>query len=397
MDIWTGIFALMMSPIVVGMVFVLLSAKAERKRKEEARLAFDALQNKFINPDSASFGSEPGYRAGVCDGAEFGYFYAPGDKNNPSAFKVSVMLSTPVPLHITRETWLERFFKGAGISVEPVSGERPFDEEFYIQCDAPGFARALLADPAKREAVREIFRLGFHKVSLETDWLTAISGGGIQTMSEEVVRRIVPRLTIISSDVPSTMETTVHLAAEARRARVVTYGVALVGAVFGLTSYIAGAVMYDPLDPWDMFFWSIRYSSVAVAVFVLFAIFMLRGKSTSHLHLLITLAIAIPGFVVAGHGAAMMINGHMDESEPSFHAVLVVKKYINTSKNNRFYHLAVNSWRMGNGREDLLTTEGFYKRVEPGKTRLEVTTKSGKLGFEWVTGFSLAAENSKGS
>ena len=87
--------------------------------------------------------------------------------------------------------------------------------------------------------------------------------------------------------------------------------------------------------------------------------------------------------VEARFGYDTYLNGALDNGHPAVHQVMVIKKYYTKDKNNFSYYAVVQSWRE-RSEEKLKISRRFYDYLHPGSSRITVTTKPGKFGFEWI-------------
>jgi hypothetical protein len=82
----------------------------------------------------------------------------------------------------------------------------------------------------------------------------------------------------------------------------------------------------------------------------------------------------------------------LDHGPSSQHRALVEAKYLTESSSPRHshYQVYVRSWRPGKSSECLSVDEAMFQRLRPQASQLIVTSRPGKLGFEWVEFFEAA-------
>jgi hypothetical protein len=85
----------------------------------------------------------------------------------------------------------------------------------------------------------------------------------------------------------------------------------------------------------------------------------------------------------------MYINGHYDKSAPKNVETVVLKKYYVRGKNGSSYYFILKSWRDNSEFEKIKVSKGIFKKIDTKKDLIRVSTKSGKLGYEWITDWYL--------
>lgn len=333
-------------------------------------------------------------------GLNFRYERYPGSKNSPPSFSVLMECAgSGGGFDIWQESAWERFFKNIGMTREIQTGDEMFDRRFYIDSSTPPYARECLAVSGKREAVRRLFDMKAASVTYG-DKLLAVKWTGSLSHSQGVshLRDAIEALAVLARDLPPYHEPapSSEVPEIGRPYRPAVIALAIVSLVFGVISLIAANTGHPPLDPWTLFFFTLKFSLPALGVFLFFDGWAMAGHSRSHRDFLLTGFAALAGFLLLGYGAAGLYNGMGDTAAPSEHAALVLNKEVHTSKNSRSYHLYVQSWRAGRGSEDLRAGYEVYQKMVPGKDRILVRTKPGKLGFEWRVSWNAMERSRRG-
>lgn len=325
-------------------------------------------------------------------GTKYYCHYFAGSKNSPSYFMVGISSSSPGEFEISKEGRTDRFFKDVGLSSEVQTGDPEFDREFYIISEQPGFAAAVFALPEKREAVREIFRLGFNSVKLEDKNLVAQWSPFALKEDREpsFIIGAVPPLARLGKDLPIMQPSISRVDTSGWKAKKrVAFAVPLVLLPLGIGLMMAGTRWYPALDEGKLFLESLRYSLPLLALFTWFAARIIKGRASSHKDFLSIFLISLFGFPASGFGTMVFLNGWLDLSPPTAHTVPVSRKYTTRSKNSTNYYVTVNSWRRAGEDEDLSVPRPFHERIGPGQATITVVTKPGRFGFEWIVEYRL--------
>jgi hypothetical protein len=356
-------------------------------------------QRRFTNRIAAALGAEKSGRRmnATHDGISYHYHWNPGSRNSPSYLQVFVDCMSSGRFRVIREGALERFFTKLGISSQIKTGDAAFDQEFYILSDETDFATGYFSDPQKRQAVSDIFGMGFTEVKHDGKIMEARMSPF--KMSDEVdpvgITAPLTSLNLLAA-MPSTpfqyhpYELSPQ-GANFKMLRIVAFAVPILVSIAAIVTLVWGMAVFEPLDGVTLFLDSLKYSVPALVLFSWLAVRWVRGRSGSHRELLVILGLSLVAFPLAGFGAQTSLNGWLDASPPVSHQALVVKKYSTKNKNSTSYYVSLRSWREANTVEKLSVNEAFYHRVTPGKTVITAVTRAGHLGFEWWVSYRIVA------
>jgi len=385
------ILILTLTSMAVMIVFAIWMAMRQQKRLRRAQ-----AEGKFspLLPEEAMFELE---------GKQFRTAYQPGGNKMPACFILQTDCSAGGAFHVTREGGVERFFKRMNVDSEVQTGDRDFDDGYYLITDDKDFTWQVLSDSRKRQAVEALFNLGFNVVTVDTDlveaviepydpqhalgdndraaaakWLQALAHhlpvGGMSTAPAGFY--LSPRYRTHSLDGPRTP----------RRVFAVVFPLLLEPA--GIFMVLLGVFNYQPLDPWSLVFKSLLPSGVMLLIYLRLAMTWLRGRATSHRDMIMAFILALTAFPVAGAGAALFVNGYLDQSPALRHVQRVTDKYFTRSKDSINYYLVVDSWR-GGGTEEIRVNEVSYREAQVGRSRITLVSHAGYFGYEWVKGYQL--------
>jgi hypothetical protein len=154
--------------------------------------------------------------------------------------------------------------------------------------------------------------------------------------------------------------------------------------VAGFMALIFGLVLYKPLDVLPILLDSIKFSIILTLFPIWISAKLLRGKSTSHKDFAAISALFLAGFLIAGFGGEVFLNGYLDVGNTSKHNAVITRKHTSSNKNGTEYKVLVESWRENRTGEKFKVSEKSYKQIKPFESEMIITTKPGKYGFEWV-------------
>ncbi|MDH4183215.1 MAG: hypothetical protein OEV92_03260 [Nitrospinota bacterium] len=321
--------------------------------------------------------------------------YKSSTKNSPSVYTVSFKVRIPCQVTISREGWAHRVAKQYGISEEVQLGDPSFDKEFYIDTYAPTFAKAYLADPDKREAIRQIMKGGFDSVTLSEEAVNAVKSPARFDNEEDkatLARSAGPILQKLSVNIP--MASTAEISAKkSMRARLIAlFAPPVLMAGLGPLPLVVAAQHFRPIAHMPLAMDAAKVSAAALALLMWTGYMALRGTSSAAKYLVYLLVISMFSFMFASWGTMMFLNGYMDEGPTATHTAHIMEKYVSQSKSTKSYFMRVSSWREDMERFDIQISYDFYQRLEPGSDTVILTTGQGWLGHEWLVSYQIAHE-----
>ena len=329
---------------------------------------------------------------GEKDGVKYFYQYIAGSRNSPSIFKLGLACPSRGEFRIAKESRFDSFFKRLGITVEIQTGEGEFDRDFFIQTDSVPFTRSYLMSPDKREAVRKLFALGYDRVNLDGQRMEAVISPFAQSEFKggDFVEATLTELRRLTRDLPEEAAGYRALGVPVWKfRRGFIYAVSIAGVIAGAALLFVANKFWPPLDGGAMFLYSLHYIVPAYLLFLVVAVAFLKGRSSSHKDLLINLLIALIGFPISGYFGVMAANGYLDPAGGSDHEVLAMHKHVTRSRDRKHYHVTTETWRDSRTEEKIEVSYDTYYKIKPGSTALVVTTKPGRLGFEWLVSYRV--------
>jgi len=149
----------------------------------------------------------------------------------------------------------------------------------------------------------------------------------------------------------------------------------------------AGLLMWGSafhvLDARAMLWHSLRVSVPWLAFFLVAGAPVFRLSTTSPRDVIRLASLAALGFTMTGYAADVALNCALDAAPPAVHHAVVVDRTITSGRGGTQYWAVVRSWR-GAPTETIPVPWRVYERLVPESTELAVTTRPGRLGFEWL-------------
>jgi len=362
----------------IGGVIVLIFLTMRSQQKAQARF-FDKLGG--LGSSGSGTRRELSY-----SGRRIITGFHPGSKNTPPRFSLRAEVASPGNFSLTPQGSGEALMQKLGLETDVETGDPQFDARYDIDSDDNDFAAAYFASAKKREAVYALFALGCCAIRLEeaglrADWVPFAIKADTST---EFVGSALPHLAALCEDLPApppvrsaggVRQKTFHLAAGAF--------LFLTIALFMVFSFFSSRL--NPLDIWELFKASLRYSVPAYLSFVLLIAAVLKGKSWFLAGLLQCAGIGLFLFPLAGYWGMAWLNVSRDQNTPAVHRVQVTGKSSHRGKNSTTYYVRLNSWRHPGGSERLTVSHAVFQQTVPGQSLALVETKPGHLGYEFVT------------
>jgi len=329
-------------------------------------------------------------------GIRFEYEYGDHEgRNKPSYFKVWLKRPGKGEFHITRENLFDQIFKKLSITKEIQTGDKAFDSAFYIATQTSRFTALVLSSSEKRNAIWELFSMGYNEVwyngqTLEAKWSPFAPNA---KLVPGFLDKTAENLAIIIKDLPEAGESpasTRKIDYTKRRIAIYLFTVILVFS--GIFTYIGGITLGAPLDRFSVLLFSLIFSIPVFAIYMFGIVRLFRGSARTHREVKKVFLFTLASLVLIGWGLCMILNAKLDQSPVEPRKALVVKKHVGSvSHKDPFeeYYVLVESWREGRKTEKVVIRSSHYSRIQIGKTYLAIATKPGRFGFEWIVSYKI--------
>ncbi len=330
--------------------------------------------------------------SGEVFGHPFSWQHSGASQNKSPYLKLTLPCRQEGRFIIRRETGFDRLGKRIGLVNEIAVHEELFDSAHFIDSPHPLYCSQLLGHSGVRSAVRRLLARGFTQLYLGKGGLTlqwanyrpkknAIQPQEISALAEELVeiKKGCDRISLNDEDRLSQRSWQRLLSG--------LYALSGLALLVGLTTMIWGLTAFTPLDPGQIFLFSLKWSLPAFALFLLISYSSVKGNSSAHSHMLGLFFLSLAGLILLGFGTTIFLNGQLDQSPPAAHSALVIHKHYTKSKNNYTYHLTLESWREGRENEGITVSRSSYERVSVNEDLVNLVTRAGYLGFEWTVSY----------
>jgi hypothetical protein len=313
-----------------------------------------------------------------------------------SIFCVEVPCRSIGKFVIDEEGDADKIAKKIGVASEIQTGDPSFDNDYYIRTDTLNFTSNFFADPLNRAAIRKLFDMGSAGI------VYTGKGFKIQVMINSVeplllserIRQMAQILLDLSKRLPQAYPADDQKTAfVAPLVRVVFTSVTI---IFCSAIIIFGSVLllsdeYVPVDKWEVFLCSLKYSLPIFVIYFLFVLHLLKKELTSHRNFIEIIVFSFLALLYGGYITETIINITKDKAMPTVRMVLVLDKYVDMRHDRGHYgistphyHLITQSWRSNHKTEDVEFMDGdSFDYVKPAQTKIQVVTKPGFLAHEW--------------
>jgi hypothetical protein len=264
-----------------------------------------------------------------------GAFLASLDGRGSLRFRPCLGLATPSPLEFEckAESWLDRFFKWCGLSVELQLGHDAFDRAVYLVADNPAVLAVLRREPDLCDRLIELFRTpreaGFrvHRVVCRRGKFRVEFRQTSMGASEYVLfAKVAPLVRRMWAALPERLPDG-HSGADPLFLRSVivlafSTGLAIHGGVHLYRLLIFGGV--STLDLWPLLTLGLAAGGILLALQLMLATALLARSSRLHLIMLELLLVGSFGALSTGVVEVRDINIDLDTSEATPHATQVL-------------------------------------------------------------------------
>jgi hypothetical protein len=304
-------------------------------------------------------------------------------RGGPSRLTVEVDAPSMPAFRVMRPSVATTAMLAVGLGRAVRTGVPAMDDAYVVACDAGEWAAAVFREPPAAEALIGILGSGFTDVRADGAHLVAEWTGFAmrEDFSPSLVLGVVRHLTGLRDAVASVVFSTPVAAPSRGRRRALA---AIPAAVFAAG---AGLLMWGSafhvLDARAMLWHSLRVSVPWLAFFLVAGAPVFRLSTTSPRDVIRLASLAALGFTMTGYAADVALNCALDAAPPAVHHAVVVDRTITSGRGGTQYWAVVRSWR-GAPTETIPVPWRVYERLVPESTELAVTTRPGRLGFEWL-------------
>lgn len=330
------------------------------------------------------------------EGPDIFYRYdAKLSRRRPECLKVWIRRPSHGEFSVRRESTIDTILGRIFSSREIQTGDYPFDASYTIAANTPRFTSKLLSFPEKRDAIRQLDKLGFSEIRHDGDKLEAVwrPFRPSSKLPPDFLDRAHAALMQLGKDMPEMEAAATDQGAapnySIRKAAIYVFIIML--GIFGIIFYLTSLKRYAPMHKFQLLAFSLLFSLPLMGLFFLVVKLLFRGWSHGPREIRKFILYAMAAFLIFGWGLAIFLNGALDGSDPRIYDVLVVDKEPGGQGKYDLssYNAFVESWRPGRKTERIVVTSSVYKRIRRKQTKLRIGVKDGLFGFEWILAYKI--------
>lgn len=320
--------------------------------------------------------------------------------DSTSAVEVGVRVPDHFRFELKRETWVDRFFKWVGLSVEKQFGHDGFDRLVYVASDDAHLLNRVADSAALRLAAQRLFvevRAGCRtkRVICEKGWLIArIHRGGFFSSKDDVSRLGQNKMAVLPflDEIAQALRASDRPASPpGRRDPFLLPAVVLLSASTGLAIHglfwWLRPLMFDDafvLDKGRLFELTLWTGSAIMVVLLAGHLILLARSARAHLYLLELLLVGSFGAYSTAAIELREANIEWDSSPATMREAAVVHKSISRSRRSgTSYHLHVTDWQGGFDSRSVKVSRSLYEATPKGRV-LVFEERPGRLGAAWA-------------
>lgn len=290
------------------------------------------------------------------------------------------------------DTWAVKW----RISSEPQIGEPGFDRHVFIDCDDQDFVQRFLEDEERREAIRDLLRLGAKEISIGpegfyidmgVDFFDVMFTGPPEAAAKKRLGKVLALAAPLFAPLSPYREDVKLPGHDYFQGWFLNI---LIAFLFLWFMGMGGVFRRGAVVPYESVLWP-YWQAVWVATPIVWALYIWLGRKTTHKHRTAN-KVAIGFFLIVGLMAPLYANlnrwlGPVDEGE--LIAVEVLGRDSNSrGRGHRSYSLKVRNWRHGSPIE-LAVHGNIYRRAMSEPACYAFRLRTGYFGYQYVDELEL--------
>ncbi len=298
-----------------------------------------------------------------------------------------------VDINIKTESGFDSWSKNANLVREHQTGDKQFDDRFYITCEDRQAVMQLFGTSESRALLSNLYDLGVSEIAIGAGKLVAtVTPYNIPVdLDSDKFLRVSPYFPELIKRINS-LTVVEDLSSKILGCSKPKFFRGLAWSVFGVAglTMMFGLVLYRAFDWYGLFTYSLSYSVPIWVANLLFVYFMAAGSSHIHRSLAWTLFIGGLGWIGLGFTSCALINGAYDESAPVEVVTTVIDKYLTRSKKNGTkYYLSYNLPFDPGGSHDVSVHLKEYNSAQLNQSQIKLMVHEGFLGFKWMRSYDI--------
>ncbi|MBP9837179.1 MAG: hypothetical protein KBC84_00545, partial [Proteobacteria bacterium] len=326
----------------------------------------------FDNDDNGNF-IPPTLGGGISnENINYTFKFTPRRRRKNSRTAPSFVLTIPVfsrdlDFVVKPESGTDRFAKNLALSTEVQTGDSDFDGSFYVDSESPQFVKAIFSDVNNREVIKILFaynitEIRLSKGNLSIKWTNADAELMNQDASKvTTTAQSLNQLAKKINDIAANYQPDYNI----RYKRYAGYSIVIFLFVVAIIEAIFAGVSYPMVRGGDAFVFSLNYSLPAIILISSFLYFFLKGRSSSHKELLISIPVSLISLLVISYSSVEYLNGALDRSPQKTYYLKVTGKYITHSGKHKStnYHIKTQPISVVDLEEKFKVYASEYNRV----------------------------------
>lgn len=310
--------------------------------------------------------------------------YTPGSKNRSPEFQIYTPGLFGAPLVIRPETARDRFFKRIGLNRELEVPDFETNERLYFECDDQQFLQQLFLNANVKQELFEVLKnYSSVEISPKRCLFKKYPSFELSLITPQWVKESIERLVKFASIVPPASGNHFELTAFKLKSALL-YSVGMVAFGAGIVAFFGASIAYPVVEGMQLWGASANHVVPIVLTGAAVGFYLIKGFSKSATVFLYFVIPFCIGVVLCGRYGTAVYNGYYDTAEPTVFETVIFDKYTTTHKGSTTYHVVAQAWRSNLPNWEFTEDSNTYARIKPGETRCRITTKPGRLDFEWI-------------
>lgn len=321
-------------------------------------------------------------------------------KHGAIGLQVGFIVPEVFRFELKRETWVDRFFKWVGLSVEKQFGQAGFDRLVYVASNDEHLINRVADSLELRTAAQRLFLVETHGCRIRrvhcahgSLWVdirrgTLFSRKDDDTRLSRCAAELIAHLKVMARELNASMPT---VTAAPERDRFLFRAVILLSlssglAINGLIFLFRAWVLDDrfTMDVWALWIFACYAGATVVGVLLLANLWLLGRSARAHLVLLELLLVGSFGAITSSAAELRDANMEWDQGMPVLLEPPITHKSVSRSRRGgTSYYLHVPDWYGNQGSRRIKVSSGFYSRAQVGQP-LEIEQYPGYFGIRWA-------------
>ncbi len=315
-------------------------------------------------------------------------------KNRTTGLLLGTRCAAGANFWIKRQSYFDTFFKRVGVSSEFETGDKSFDDAYYLITDNLELHQVLASNPKLRTAIDVIMKFsggGFNAktiycrngriwIKFDTEFL------GLGEDIASVVRKLGHPLSLMANVIADLSKAGASwkdpFVVKAAILLAISSGLAI-NVVVQLVRLNYSHVPFTP-DYLAILFDAVIYAFVLVPVLLFLAIKWLGRGARTHLVLLELASIGAVALTLTLALEMRDLNMSLDRSAEKSFKAQIVNKVSSKGRRSTDYYLVMNDWRCKCGTIKFEVSQSLFNSLAVGNTVL-ISQKEGYLGYPWVS------------